>query len=266
MVSEILILDSGSVDGTARLARAAGASFHAQPFAGYGPQKRAASRLAANDWILNLDADEVPEPDFWKGLAHAFRAGEPAWRAATVGREFVLFGEVLRHGGAGEQRKVRLFHRRYFDWNEAPVHEDVVSLAFVEAASLSGHVEGRILHHSWESVGEWLRVTDDRAGVIARRKFGERGERASDLALAFQMQARFFLEFTRGYVLRLGFLDGPRGFVFCFFMAFSHALKFIKAYELRHATARADGAPAADGPFVGEDPHGVEDVARPRAT
>lgn len=237
------MLDSGSTDGTERLARAAGASFHAQPFAGYGPQKRAASRLASNDWVLNLDADEVPEADFWEGLARAFRSGEPPWRAATVGREFVLFGEVLRHGGAGEQRKVRLFHRRYFDWNEAPVHEDVVPIAGGDTAARTGHVEGRILHHSWASVGEWLRVTDDRAGVIARRKFGERGERASDVALAFQMKARFFLEFARGYVLRLGFLDGPRGFVFCFLMAFSHALKFIKAYELKHA-----GRAAADDP------------------
>ncbi|MFM8378059.1 MAG: glycosyltransferase, partial [Planctomycetia bacterium] len=57
--AERLVLDSGSTDETAAIARAAGARVEHQPFLGYGPQKRRAVDLAAHDWILSLDADET---------------------------------------------------------------------------------------------------------------------------------------------------------------------------------------------------------------
>jgi glycosyltransferase involved in cell wall biosynthesis len=228
LVSEILVLDSGSVDGTESVARAHGAVWHAYPWEGYGLQKRRAAALARNEWILNLDADEVPEDDFWRGLEAFFASGEhELHKAATLARDFVLFGRRLRHGGASEQRRLRLYNKTSFEWNEAGVHEDVVALP--GRSTPVGRIGGRVLHFSWASTTDWLRVTDERAAVLARAKLnaGSSGARMGAQALP-----RFVLEFARGYILRLGFLDGVPGFVFCFFMAFSHALKLVKAYEM----------------------------------
>lgn len=224
------------------MALAYGAHWHEQPFAGFGLQKRKASELATSDWILNLDADEVPTPAFWHGLSAFFStSSNTTYGAATIQRDFVLFNQRLRFGGASDQRRIRLFDRRVYEWNLAPVHEDVVLKA--EGPNRVGRIEGCVLHYSWASSAAWLATLDTRALESARVKIARstsgassasdaKGKSGHSFGTKVAIITRFFLEFVRGYLLRLGFLDGVPGFVFCFFMAFSHVLKFIKVYEL----------------------------------
>src|SRR5690606_41902640 len=55
---EIVVVDSGSTDATAAIARQAGARVFERPFEGFRSQKQFAIEQAAHDWVLCLDADE----------------------------------------------------------------------------------------------------------------------------------------------------------------------------------------------------------------
>ena len=66
---EILILDSGSTDLTREIAETHGAVWRHHDFDGYGPQKRRAVEMAANDWVLSVDADEILEPETAAAIA-----------------------------------------------------------------------------------------------------------------------------------------------------------------------------------------------------
>ena len=55
---EIVVVDSGSTDGTIELARRHGARVIAKEWLGFGPQKQFAVEAASHDWVLCLDADE----------------------------------------------------------------------------------------------------------------------------------------------------------------------------------------------------------------
>ena len=55
---EVLVLDSGSTDPTATIARAAGARVVVTDWPGYGPQVARGFSMAESDWVLSLDADE----------------------------------------------------------------------------------------------------------------------------------------------------------------------------------------------------------------
>ena len=59
---EILVVDSGSLDGTAEICRSMGATVIEQDFLGYIEQKNFATSKAKNDWVLSLDADEALTP------------------------------------------------------------------------------------------------------------------------------------------------------------------------------------------------------------
>src|SRR5574343_565875 len=59
---EIVVVDSGSTDGTQPLAERYGARVIAQPWLGFGPQKQFAVDAARHDWVLCLDADERLTP------------------------------------------------------------------------------------------------------------------------------------------------------------------------------------------------------------
>ncbi len=56
---EIIVVDDGSVDGTAAVARAAGAICLSQPRRGVAAARNAAVRHASGDWVAVLDADDV---------------------------------------------------------------------------------------------------------------------------------------------------------------------------------------------------------------
>ena len=80
---EIIVLDSGSTDGTLEKARPLATRVEQHDWAGYGAQKNRAGELASHDWILSIDADERVTPE----LADEIRATlEAPGAAATASR------------------------------------------------------------------------------------------------------------------------------------------------------------------------------------
>ena len=58
LVDEIIVIDSGSTDGTQDLVKNLGCKLFYNEWNGFGPQKRFGEDMARNKWLLNLDADE----------------------------------------------------------------------------------------------------------------------------------------------------------------------------------------------------------------
>lgn len=229
LLREIVILDSGSTDATAAIAAEFGVRFEFRKFDGYGSQKQAATALAKNDWVLNLDADEVPELSFWNGLERFFAQDASRCFAAKISRDTVFLGKTLKHGGASAQQRVRLFHRNHFDWNAADVHEDVMPKPTNGSHLAIAEISGNVLHYSWATVSDAVMLLDKLSTRAADKK-----TKAGVSSVA--LYSRFFVELFRSFILRAGFLDGARGFVFCFLMAFSHELKLMKIYETQNAS------------------------------
>jgi glycosyltransferase involved in cell wall biosynthesis len=58
IADEIVVVDSGSADRTAEIAREHGAVWFERPWSNYADQKNYAAECASHDWVLSLDADE----------------------------------------------------------------------------------------------------------------------------------------------------------------------------------------------------------------
>ena len=98
-VAEVVVVDDESSDGTAALARSAGACVVAGrplPPGWVGKPWALQQGLEAttSEWVVTLDADVVPRPGFVGSLVEAVAAG--GWDVLTVGPRFVV-------GGPGEQ-------------------------------------------------------------------------------------------------------------------------------------------------------------------
>ena len=198
--AERLVLDSGSTDATAEIARSAGARVEQQPFLGYGPQKRRAVELAAHDWILSLDADEVLDDEAARAIAR-LDLSDPR-RCWSFRRRTFIGRREVRHGPWGGEQVLRLFNRTAAGFTPHAVHEQV------HAARPPQLLPGSILHYSFENAAAVLL----RSVKYARLKAGimrGKGQRTS----AWTMPWRGATAFAKAYLLQGGWRDGPDGFV-----------------------------------------------------
>jgi glycosyltransferase involved in cell wall biosynthesis len=198
--AERLVLDSGSTDGTERIAREAGARFERQDFLGYGPQKRRAVELAAHDWILSLDADEVLDAEARQAIA-AVDLSDPAacWQ---LRRRTFIGSRAVRHGPWTDDRVLRFFNRTTAAFKPLAVHEQV------ESSRPPALLPGSIQHYSYgglaDVIARSLRYAPLKAAVMRQK-----GQRPAAWALPFRGAATFL----GSYVARGGWRDGAAGFV-----------------------------------------------------
>ena len=105
--SRVLVVDSGSTDGTVARAQAAGADVLHHAWLNHATQFNWALDQIAGDpgWVLRLDADEIVTPD----LAEQIRQGLPDVAGLRVKRRINFMGHPIRYGGVFPIRILRLF-------------------------------------------------------------------------------------------------------------------------------------------------------------
>ncbi len=220
--AEVIIVDSGSVDGTRAIAKGLGARFINQPWLGNGRQKRAGEDAAKHDWILDIDADEVVSDTLADEIRKAFQS-EP-----SPGTLFSLnvatappFGKPwIGFGGA---RRVKLYNKSYI---RQPDHAAWDQLDIPKGASIIALKEP-LIHYSFADAAHLMRkqnrVSTVRANETKLKPIGY---------LRARILFGYPIYFLRNYVQRGMFRGGVYGFVVAAIAAQNRWLKDVKMYEI----------------------------------
>src|SRR5580693_3104570 len=250
-VGEVFVIDSQSTDNTVELARSHGAQVVQFHYQGGWPKKRqwAMDTLPiAYEWILLLDADELLTPALAEEIRVAIQ--NPAVDGYSILLRTWFLGRVLRYGDVGLW-KLSLFRRgkgRYecrlkqqdASMADMEVHEHVV----VEGAT--ARLRNPLIHHNVESLSRYIQKHDEYSNWESRVLLeGDDKELPPSLA-GTQAQRRRWLKrklfalpgspvllFLYRYVLRLGFLDGIPGLIYCGFQAIQMFHTKAKIYEMK---------------------------------
>jgi glycosyltransferase involved in cell wall biosynthesis len=223
---EVVVVDSGSGDGTREIATQAGARVIEHAFEGYRAQKDFAVKQARHDWVLCLDADERVTPQLRASIEAVRGQGFADAAGFRFARATEYFGKFLRHGNAYPDRVLRLFDRRRGGWNAGrEIHEHVVLDGAVR--TLAGDLE----HRAYRSLDDQLARYRRYATMMARHMHAS-GRRAHVRNLLLNP----FWRFLRGYVLRGGFLDGWRGLLFALLEADYTREKFARLMLLQRGS------------------------------
>lgn len=217
---EIVVVDSGSIDNTCEIARRFTDKVYDIPWRGFGPQKQAAVELAAHDWILSIDCDELVTPELAEEI-RGILSSDSMGIAYSVPRRTFLGQKEIRYCGWYPDRTIRLFDRRKAHFSDSLVHERVVTDG--QPADCKNH----LLHFSFSGLGQLLLKLNHYSDLSARQMY-EQGRKCS----VFDLTVRPLFAFFKTYLLRLGFLNGFEGLEISVTTALLTFSKYTKLREL----------------------------------
>jgi glycosyltransferase involved in cell wall biosynthesis len=264
----VFVVDSGSTDRTAEIARAHGATVVAHPFETHARQWRwALNQLPIRtSWVLALDADQSLTPELRDELALGLSDGSLAnVDGVFLNRRQIFRGRWIRHGGYYPKYLLKLFRRERVTIDE----DDLVDHHFrVSGPTAKGRHDLIEDNRNEADIAAWVAKHNRYAVLQERQETRGRGSagrvRMSALLENPDRRVRWLKQvwgglplfvrpcgyFTYRYLVRLGFLDGREGFIFHVLQAFWYRLLVdINILELRRRGAPAGGdlQPAAGG-------------------
>lgn len=227
--ADIVVVDSGSTDGTQKIASDLGARVVHNEWPGYGAQKNLAQDLCCNEWVLNLDADEVMSDAVIAEIRQLFEGAGPQADAYAVRIVDVIPGETVPRPFAYAFDPVRLYRKGCGRFSLSTVHDRVE----LRAGTVRSRLKGKVFHFSMRSIGEEFRkfndYTDAQVEDIERR-----GRKISSARIFVEFPASFL----KAYFLRRHFLGGGYGFLVSMNYAIFRHMRVAKLYERKRIRQR----------------------------
>ncbi|HTL57332.1 MAG TPA: glycosyltransferase family 2 protein [Candidatus Limnocylindrales bacterium] len=216
----IVVLNSEVTDNTAEIAAQHGATVFREPWRGFVGQKNSAAEKAQQQWLLNLDADEVISPALAAEITAVVQTPNPAHAAYEFPRCTYYCGRWIRHGDWYPDRVLRLWRRGQAHWTGQEPH------ARLEVHGSVGRLRSDLLHYSNESITRQIAKIAPYQVDFAKRKAD-----SGRMPGVFEMAVRPWWRFVRAYLLRLGFLDGWQGFYIAALSSFSTLTRYAMVRE-----------------------------------
>jgi glycosyltransferase involved in cell wall biosynthesis len=201
ITDDIIVVDNDSTDGTPEIARKYGCHVYLEKWDGYGANKNKGITYARYNWILSIDADEIPDVQLIRAL-YELRLNDCdvvydiAFRS-YYGKKPIFFGSW------GRDHHIRLFNRKLVKWSESPVHETLILPKTAIIKKLPGHLH----HYSVKDGNDFLAKANHYARLSAGKYLMTHKK-----PTFIKLHIAPLFHFVKNYIGFLGFLDGREGF------------------------------------------------------
>ena len=222
VASEVIVLDSGSIDDTCKIASECGAKVvRRDDWKGFGAQKNRALELVEKDWVLSIDADERLSPELNSEIKDVL--SNPLVHCYLIPRKSWYCGRFIKHGGWRPDYVARLFKKGAASFSTNLVHEKL------EYSGPTKKLNSNLIHYSFVDFSQVLAKMDAYSTHSAQQMY-QAGRRAGILSAISHGLWSFF----RTYFLKLGFLDGVQGFMLAVSNAQGSYYRYVKLWLLEN--------------------------------
>ncbi|MGN6181654.1 MAG: glycosyltransferase family 2 protein [Mucilaginibacter sp.] len=200
ITDDIVIVDNNSTDATPHIAMKNGCRVYYSNWSNYGSNKNKGIGLAKYDWILSIDADEIPDIELILSL-HDLPLDDQTV-AYDIKYQTYFGNKRVKHGRWGRDHHVRLFNRQQIKWSEPKVHEKLILSQNTRIEKLQGYLH----HYSVANANECMAKAENYARLSAENYF-DSGKRSNFGNLYLSPLFAFIID----YILFMGFMDGKEG-------------------------------------------------------
>lgn len=228
---EIVVVDGGSTDHTVVIAKSFGAKviktdnppiFHIN--------KQKAVDACSEEWILQLDADEVVSEDLKNEIIHIMKDLKTNQKSGYfIPRKNYFLGHWLHKGGQYPDYVIRFFQHGKGLFPSKSVHEQI------EINGDIGYMKNHILHYSYKTMQEYWKKADTYTSLEARQL------RQTQTPIHIFSFFNFNIikptcMFLNMFVRHKGFIDGWYGLLFSIFSSLHFPIAYTKYIHLMRKT------------------------------
>jgi len=224
---ELVIVDSGSGDATAEVAKRYANRYVVEPWRGYTEQKKFGTSLCTHEWVLVLDGDEECSPQLAREIQSLTDEQLDQFDVLSMPRRNWVMGRPVRAWYPDWQS--RLIHRDRVIWSDEVLHDARLPSDPSRGGKLRGWLEHK--RHSRAGFTDYFngRQEDERLLMVARQMYA-RGKRCTLIDLVF----RPHLTFLKFFVFKRGFLDGQFGLLIAQKAALAVQFKYAALWAIQN--------------------------------
>lgn len=201
VVDEIIVVDSHSTDSTVSICEEYGCKVTTRSMTGFGAQRQYATSLTTYPYVLSIDADEALSPALREKLIKLKQEGLEH-RVYSLPRLNFYCGFAVKHCGWYPDEQIRLFDKRYANWNLRDINERVIFRDSVRAEL----IDGEILHVHCDTPDEYEQTLKAQSAIKANVLSAQNKSITPGASWFRGIQA-----FFNTYILKGGILDGEVG-------------------------------------------------------
>lgn len=222
---EVIVIDSFSTDETISIAKAHGAQIIQRPWPGYRDQKAFGLSQVANDWVLNIDADERVSKELRESIEGVLSGDNKTYDGEEIAGYYInrvvfYLNRWWRSGGWYPEYRLRLFRAKNATWGGRDPHEKPI----VDGKKV--RLEGELQHFTYHDLDDQFNRMRKYSTIAAREEFKERRPvNTWDLVISP------FVRVFKFYVLRRGYREGLAGIIVAGAEGFYTFMKYAKLWE-----------------------------------
>ncbi len=220
--SEIIVVDTGSVDNTKKIAKEYKAKIYDYPKGGFSDWRNKGLKEAKSDWIFYLDADERITP-LLKQEIKSLSENVPYSAYAIPRRNFIL-GKEMKHGGWWPDYVKRFYKKDSLIKWEGKLHEEPVINGEL------GHLKQPLIHIKHDNISEMIEKTNEWSNIEAELLL-----KSNHPKMVWWRFLRII--FTEAYyrIIKLkGYKDGAEGIIYGLYQSWSRFMSYAKLWEMQH--------------------------------
>ena len=212
---EVLILDTGSQDGTCAIAkRYSNTKIFHSPFIGFGPLHNLAAQYATHNWILSIDSDEVLSAELANQILSLSLDSNKVY---SFPFHNYFNHKHIKWCGWYPDRHIRLYNKQVTCFTESQLHEKIQIQGLFEE-----ELSAPVLHYSYRCISDFLRKMDLYSTLFAEQN---KGKKSSSIAKAI---GHGLFAFIKSYILKRGFLGGKEGYLISLYNSQTAFYKYMK--------------------------------------